>query len=145
MPARAAAAVLALSAAVAPAQDPLRVLLVTGANNHDWEWTSGEIAAALAETGRFAVTVTSEPGKDLAAPTLREHRAIVLDYNGPRWGEAAEQNFLAAVEAGAGVVVIHAANNAFDGWTEYEKLVGLLWRRGEGRAAGHGAYHPFDA
>ena len=35
---------------------------------------------------------------------------------------------------------MHAANNAFDGWAEYEKMVGLLWRKG----TGHGRYHPFD-
>lgn len=144
MHARCAAAFVLAAAFPLSAQEPLRVLLVTGANNHDWEWTSGEIAGALTETGRFAVTVTKEPAADLAAPSLSGFQAIVLDYNGPRWGEAAEKGFLAAVESGAGVVVIHAANNAFDGWVEYEKLVGLLWRRGEGRAAGHGAYHPFD-
>ena len=65
---------------------------------------------------------------------------IVLDYNGPRWGEAAEDAFLQAVRAGCGVTVIHAADNAFPGWEEYELMVGLLWRKG----TGHGRYHPFD-
>src|SRR5262249_43548966 len=37
--------------------------------------------------------------------------------------------------------VIHAANNAFIGWTEYEKLVGDMWVMG---VTGHGAYHAFD-
>jgi type 1 glutamine amidotransferase len=126
-------------AAQAPA--PVPVLLVSGANNHDWEWTTPEIKTVLEETGRFAVTVTLEPAKDLAAPDLGQRfRALVLNYNGPRWGEPAEGNFLAAVRAGTGVVVIHAANNAFDGWKEYEQLVGLCWRQG----TGHGTYHPFD-
>lgn len=123
---------------------PIQTLLVSGANNHDWEWTSPQIAAALRETGRFAVTITNEPAKDLTT-VAEQHKngkldLIVLDYNGPRWGEAAETAFLQAVRQGCGVTVIHAANNAFNGWDEYEVMVGLLWRKG----TGHGRYHPFD-
>lgn len=140
---------LALLSAVATAlpQQPepaLRALLVTGANNHDWQYTAPQIAAALRETGRFDVTVTDRPADDLAGVAKRhaagELDVIVLDYNGPRWGEAAERGFLDAVRAGCGVVVVHAADNAFEGWTDYELLVGHLWRKG----TGHGAYHPFD-
>lgn len=140
-----AASLCSLAAAIV-AQDPppLRALVVTGANNHDWKWTAPEIATTLAETGRFVVEVTADPAKDLAAAPAKRARGeldvIVLDYNGPRWGEAAEQAFLQVVRDGVGVAVIHAADNAFPGWTEYEKLVGLLWRDG----TGHGAYHPFD-
>lgn len=120
---------------------PLPVLIVGGANNHDFAWTTPELKSVLEETGRFRVDITTTPGKDLAAPDLgQKYRAIVLDYNGPRWGEAAERNFLAAVRAGTGVSVIHAANNAFPGWEEFEAMVGLCWRDG----TGHGAYHPFD-
>ncbi len=126
---------------IAQQVEPVRALLVTGANNHDWKWTAPQIAGALAETGRFAVTVTDQPASALASETLAaDYSLIVLDYNGPRWGQAAEAGFLRAVEQGTGVVVIHAANNAFDGWTEYERLVGLCWRKG----TGHGRYHPFD-
>lgn len=125
-----------------PAQEqPLPVLLVSGQNNHDWRWSTPELKAALEETQRFTVTVTDAPARDLAnAAILSGVRAIVLNYNGDRWGEAAERAFLAAVTAGTGVVVIHAANNAFPGWTEYERLVGLCWREG----TGHGNFHPYD-
>jgi type 1 glutamine amidotransferase len=131
-------------ATTAPQEPPIRTLLVSGANNHDWEWTAPEIARALTETGRFEVAITYEPAKALAeAPALAaagKLQLIVLDYNGPRWGEAAEQGFLQAVTGGVGVSVLHAANNAFPGWTDYEQLVGLLWRDG----TGHGSFHPFD-
>jgi len=123
---------------------PIQALIVSGANNHDWEWTSPEIGRLLTETGRFAVEITNDPEAALVKAPERHERGeldvIVLDYNGPRWGEAAEAGFLRAVENGCGVTVVHAANNAFRGWTEYEKLVGLLWRKG----TGHGRYHVFD-
>ncbi len=139
---------LLLLAAVAPAQTPepatpapIRALVVAGANNHDWEWTTPVLGEALAETGRFAVRTTVTPGRDLADPAvLAATDVIVLNYHGPRWGEPAERAFLAAVERGVGVTVVHAANNAFPGWIEYEKLVGLCWRQG----TGHGHFHPYD-
>ena len=134
----------AVSLLASPQEPPVRALIVSGANNHEWQWTSPEIAAALTETGRFLVTVTDKPATDLVdckrLAAAGELHVIVLDYNGPRWGEAAERGFLDAVTSGVGVTVLHAANNAFTGWAEYERMVGLLWREG----TGHGAYHPFD-
>ncbi|MEC7582941.1 MAG: family 16 glycoside hydrolase [Planctomycetota bacterium] len=119
----------------------IQALVVSGANNHDWRWTSPEIERVLEETGMFDVEITYEPGKDLASPgKLDNIDVLVLDYNGPRWGDSAEQAFLKAVRDGTGVAVIHAANNAFPGWQEYEELVGLCWRKG----TGHGRYHAFD-
>jgi type 1 glutamine amidotransferase len=141
-------AFLAAVSALVPAgrsQDPVAperipVLLIGGANNHDWEWTTPSLQQILEETGRFAVTVTRSPAEALAdAEQLQRFRAFVLDYNGERWGEPAESNFLAAVRGGVGVTVIHAANNAFPGWAEYEEMVALLWREG----TGHGQFHPF--
>lgn len=122
-------------------QEPITALIVSGANNHDWEWTTPSLQGILEESGKFKVDVTYEPAKTLAdAETLARYQVLVLDYNGPRWGEAAEKNFLNAVANGTGVSVIHAANNAFPGWEEYEKMVALCWRKG----TGHGRFHPFD-
>src|SRR5258706_1718634 len=119
----------------------IRVLIVTGENNHDWKHTSPHFKQVLEETGRFTCEITETPAATLAdEKKLKEFDVLLLDYNGKRWGEAAEANFLKAVQNGTGVAVVHASNNAFPGWVEYEKLVGLLWREG----TGHGAYHPFD-
>jgi len=136
---------LVLSSLLAPtplsAQEPIPVLLVTGANNHDWKWTHLSLERMLEAGGRFDVTITTDPAKDLAEADLAQrYRAFVLDYNGPRWGEPAEANFLAAVEGGVGVTIVHAADNAFPGWIQYEKLCGLLWRDG----TGHGRFHSFN-
>ena len=116
------------------------LLLITGANNHDWKWTSRNLAKVLEESGRFRVTITTKPAETLVRPEeITKYAAFVLDYNGPRWGEAAESAFLDAVSKGMGVSVIHAANNSFPGWVQYEKLVALCWRKG----TGHGRFHPF--
>ncbi|MEM9801633.1 MAG: family 16 glycoside hydrolase [Planctomycetota bacterium] len=132
---------LALVAVLAQAPEPIPVLIVSGANNHDWEWTTPSLVSILDEAERFDVSVTYDPATDLAdRARLDEVAAVVLDYNGERWGDAAEQTFLAAVRDGLGVVVVHAANNHGPGWEEYERLVGDLWRKG----TGHGRFHPFD-
>jgi type 1 glutamine amidotransferase len=121
-----AAFVVAVLVPQGPAMPPpIRAKVITGANNHDWEWTAPEVAASLRESGRFEVEVVKEPAKFLPdAPALAQKGEL----------------HLRAVEAGVGVTVLHAANNAFTGWAEYERLVGLLWRDG----TGHGPYHPFD-
>lgn len=134
----------ALSAA-AGADQPIRVLLITGANNHNWRYTSRYHADTLTATGLFDVTITDEPWTDLAdAKNLKGIQVFVIDYNDmgndKKWGDAGQKNFAAAVDAGAGVVAIHSADNAFKGWAEYEKMLGLMWRDG----AGHGKFHAFD-
>ncbi|MEM7167348.1 MAG: ThuA domain-containing protein [Planctomycetota bacterium] len=135
-------AIAALTLATsAVGQEPIRTLIVTGANNHDWEFTSAHYESFLEATGSFVVDITREPAATLAnAEKLSSYDVLLLDYNGPRWGEPAEQNFVAAIRAGKGLVVTHASNNAFDGWQQYEEMVGLCWRDG----AGHGAVHEFD-
>lgn len=119
----------------------IRVLILTGENNHDWRFTSTSLREMLVASGKFEVDIATRPAEALSdRERCGRYRAVVLDYNGTRWGEAAEANFIEAVRAGLGVVVVHAANNAFVGWKEYEELVGHLWRDG----TGHGRFHAFD-
>lgn len=136
------AVALTLSAA-AQSAEPIRALLITGHNNHNWKYTSRVHADTLEATGRFDVDITDTPEKTLAEG-LDGYRVFVLDYNDygspRRWGPAAEAAFVKAVSDGAGVVAIHSADNSFDGWEEYEKMLGLMWREG----TGHGPFHAFD-
>lgn len=120
----------------------INVLLITGANNHDWQRSSPFLKAMLEKSGKFAVDMTTEPAKALADRAgLAKYQLFFSDYNSnDRWGEPAETNFLDAVRGGAGVVILHAANNAFPGWEEYEKLCALCWREG----TGHGKFHKLD-
>jgi len=122
------------------APKPRRVLLITGENNHNWRETSPHLDQFLEATGRFTVDVTDAPATFLAdRDRMWQYDVYLLNYNGKRWGPDADANFLEAVRSGKGVSVIHAANNAFSGWAEYDKIIGIGWRAG----AGHGAYHEF--
>jgi len=119
----------------------IRTLLLSGANNHDWTRSSPFLRDLLEGSGKFAVTLTENPSASLEdVEALKGYRLIFSDYNGPAWSEAAKANFVAAIEGGTGLVVLHAADNAFPGWVEYETMVALLWRQG----TGHGQYHEFE-
>jgi type 1 glutamine amidotransferase len=118
---------------------PIKTLLLTGANNHDWQRTAPFIQNLLNQSGKFEVTLTEAPSASLEA-NLDEYSLLFLDYNGPDWSPAAQANFLGAVRGGTGVVVLHAANNSFESWDEYAQLAGLVWREN----TGHGEFHRFE-
>jgi uncharacterized protein len=119
----------------------IKTLLLSGQNNHDWTRSTPFCRDLLEASGRFAVTVSEDPSAALAeAAALADYDLIFCDYNGPDWSEIARANFTAAVAGGTGLLILHAADNAFSGWVEYEQMVGLLWREG----TGHGAFHEFE-
>lgn len=140
------ALVLAAGAVGCSAQDDkIHALIITGENNHNWQYTSRFHKDTLEATGRFRVDITDTPASALGdAKTLAKYQVVVLDYNDigapKRWGQPAETAFVSAVRDGLGVVAVHSANNAFKGWTEYEQMLALMWREG----AGHGRFHAFD-
>ena len=119
----------------------IETLLLTGANNHDWTRSAPFCAELLEASGKFEVTLTEDPSSALEnMEALCGYQLLFSDYNGPEWSEKAKANFEAVVRGGTGLVILHAADNAFKGWVEYEKMVALMWREG----TGHGAYHEFE-
>jgi type 1 glutamine amidotransferase len=118
----------------------IQTLLLTGENNHDWRRSAPFCRDLLTRSGKFAVDLTETPDEVLAdAAGLDRYGLFFVDYHGAMWGDRAKANFEAAVRAGAGVVILHASNNGFEGWTEYERMVALAWREG----TGHGQFHEF--
>jgi type 1 glutamine amidotransferase len=58
-------------------------------------------------------------------PDFSKYRLVVLDYTGDTWPDETNAAFLKFVKSGGGVVVYHAADNAFPEWKEYNKIIGL--------------------
>ncbi|MEI7730498.1 MAG: ThuA domain-containing protein [Verrucomicrobiota bacterium] len=122
------------------AEKPIRVLIIGGQNNHDWKTTTPLMKGVLDKAGHFQTTVDNTPEKDAPqaewdawSPKFREFNCVVLNYNDngmkcPMWSEQVKKDFVEYVRGGGGVVAIHAANNSFSGWKEYEQMIGLLWR-----------------
>lgn len=136
----------------------IRVLILSGRNNHDWRMTTPYLRELLLETGLFDVRVAEEPAGATAA-TLQSYDLLVLNYNGPRWGEVTEKAVAAFLQSGKGLVAVHGASYAFSGleilgergvhtgtiepaWPEYAKMIGGVWTE-EAPKTGHGKRHSF--
>ena len=114
----------------------LKVLLITGQNNHNWRVTHPVLKKTLEETGHIAVDLSITPGKDANAaewndwrPAFSDYDCLMLDYNGQMWPEEVKKSFVSYIRGGGGAVLVHASNNAFTGWDEFEQMVGMLWRK----------------
>lgn len=119
-----------------------QVLLLCGANNHDWARSAPFLRDWLESRGDFTVTLTQNPSDFLENAEIARFDLFFVDYNGPMWSEAARAHFSAAVRAGTGVVLLHAASNSFDGWADYEQMCGLIWRGKRGSS--HGEFGPLQ-
>lgn len=143
----AAALVFAFVSAADGADKPakLRVLLLSGKNNHNWRKTTPALVKILTKSERFTVTVTNEPEK-LKAPDFKACDVIVSNWTPwPNirkryWDAETEKAFLDFIRGGRGLVVFHAASTAFATWPEFQKLVGATW----GKGTGHGRQHEFE-
>jgi hypothetical protein len=121
----------------------IKVLIMTGVNNHDWRATTPVLREILERTGRFDVRVNEE-GRGCGAETFAPYDVLLLNYNdwknsGPWWDARAREAMLDFVRNGKGLVSYHSANNAFWGWPEFDRLVGGTWRE----TAGHAPYHSY--
>jgi uncharacterized protein len=144
----------------------LRAVIVDGLNNHDWATATAAIRTILEGSGRFTVEVSSYP----QLPEFARYDVAIDNFNGghtetgTRWPPEAERALEAYVRGGGGLVVYHAANNAFLKWSEFNRMIGLGWRdssfgpgiavgpngqiltipQGQGLAPGHGPRHDFE-
>jgi glycosyltransferase len=146
----------------------IKTLIVTGQNSHRWEVSHLAIKLILENSGLFTVDISVSPkaGENMFnfKPNFASYQLVVLDYCGDRWSVETEQSFLNFVERGGGVVVYHAANNAFRDWKEYNQIIGfggwenrneidgpyiymkegkLVYDNSHGRGGSHGVQHKF--
>lgn len=124
------------------ARKPIKTLLITGQNNHNWQVSHVVLKQILENSGRFDVdfVISPEQGKDMSGFVLdfRPYQLVVLDYNGDSWPEETNRRFLEYVQNGGGVVIYHAADNAFSKWPEFNRICALGgW---EGRNENSGPY-----
>ena len=124
------------------ARKPIKTLLITGQNKHNWQVSHVVLKQILENSGRFDVdfVISPEQGKDMSGFVLdfSPYQLVVLDYNGDSWPEETNRRFLEYVQNGGGVVIYHAADNAFSKWPEFNRICALGgW---EGRNENSGPY-----
>lgn len=148
------------------AAKPIRTVIITGQNNHNWQVSHIALQKTLENSGLFTVDLAVSPGKggDMESFNVdfSKYKLVVLDYNGDDWNAGMRQGFLDYVQKGGGVVIYHAADNAFSKWEEFNKIIALggwenrneksgpyiYWKDGEGLvkdySPGPGGSHGFQ-
>jgi uncharacterized protein len=157
---------LAFAVSTMAADPPYKALIIDGQNNHNWKATTPVLKKVLEDTGLFSVDVATAPPKDTAGfhPKFADYQVVVSNYNGQPWPKETESAFAEYVEKGGGFVAVHAADNSFPNWPEYNAIIGVggwggrneksgpyvRFRDGQfvrdeskGGGGSHGARHPF--
>jgi len=123
----------------------LKVLILSGMNNHDWQKTTPALERLYHNSGRFDVVTTEKPSS-LTKKKLTEFDVVVSNWtNYPDerrlWGERAENALIDFVRNGKGFVVFHASSVCFHDWQDFQKIVGATWKEGK---TDHGDIHTFQ-
>ncbi len=124
--------VLAFFVSVAAPSTKLKILIIDGQNNHKWEITTPVLKDALESSGAFDVTISTTPAKGATVeawaswnPDFTGYSAVVSNYNGEPWPESVRIAFDDYMKKGGGFISVHAANNSFPEWKEYNQMIGV--------------------
>jgi type 1 glutamine amidotransferase len=137
------------------AEDRLKALIIDGQNNHTaWPKTTVMMKKYLEESGRFSVDVERTKytwkGGDLLKqyplddgksyedlkqpktdpdfkPNFSSYDVVLSNfgYNAADWPQETQQALVDFVSGGGGLVIIHAADNAWGDWKEFNEMIGL--------------------
>ncbi|MEI6278021.1 MAG: ThuA domain-containing protein [Verrucomicrobiae bacterium] len=126
-------------------EKPLRILIFSGQNNHNWKLTTPELQKILTQNSRFTVDVTEHP-ETCTAESLAHYDVLLSNWNTfgnkaavKEWPPKMREAFLNFVRDGGGFVVVHAGGASFADWADYQKIIGGTW----GKNTGHGPAHTF--
>ena len=122
---------------VAPDQDAIRALILTGHNHpaHDWRATTRALREELGRDGRMRLTVWEDPER-MASEDLSGFDLLVLNYQNwerPTLSAAARERFARYVREGGGLVLVHFANGTWNDWPEFAgRISRRYWVEGKG-------------
>jgi type 1 glutamine amidotransferase len=125
------------------AANPIRVLILDGQSGgpyHDWKLTTAVLKKELEDAGIFRVTVATSPqtGADFSGfkPDFGSYQVVVSNLDAPDWPAELEGQLERFVQGGGGLVVVHAADNAFPDWAAWNRMTGVGGWRGRSEKAG---------
>src|ERR1700730_13077156 len=109
-----------------PKPGRIKALIVEEQNNHAWQKTTPVLKAALESSGLFTVDVATSPPQgqkmDSFRPDFARYGVVVSNYNGDEWPGPTKKALEEYVGKGGGFVCVHAADNSFPKWLEYNKM-----------------------
>jgi type 1 glutamine amidotransferase len=137
------------------AADKMKALIIDGQNNHGiWPKTTVMMKSYLEKSGLFTVDVARtaftwqgdklipqypvkldhetqalpKPKSDPNfTPTFSDYDLVVSNFgwNAAPWPDSTKAALEAYVNGGGGLAVVHAADNSFAEWHEYNRMIGL--------------------
>ncbi|MCE1197499.1 MAG: PmoA family protein [Marinilabiliales bacterium] len=109
-----------------PTTKKIHVLILSGANNHDWKKTTPWLQQIMTETGLFEAEISENPDT-LKYADLKRFSLLVSNRN--NWPDTAKRNtvqyerdFERYVSEGGGALFFHAGGSSFYGWEGYQKI-----------------------
>jgi type 1 glutamine amidotransferase len=135
---------------VNPAEQRLRVLIISGQNSyeHDWTGMNNMLRGLMQDSGRFDVRVTEDFDHGSLA-MLKAYDVVLLNYSS-RWNYADAQQHLWSDEAfkalyqyvreGGGLVAYHSSFTWGRDIPEYKRLIGAAMQPGSSRRAPPGSF-----
>ena len=134
---------LVCSGAALRAADLIPVMLLDGESAgpyHAWKQTTPVLKKELDETGMFRTDVVTAPPSPVDAASFRpefsKYKVVLLNYDAADWPASLKSAFEQYVSNGGGVVVVHAADNAFAQWSEFNRMAGVGGWRNRTESAG---------
>lgn len=131
-----------------------QALIIDGQNNHGaWPKTTFMMKQYLEETGMFDVDIARTKytwkGEDLLKqfplkgfestpvdkpqtdpdfkPDFSQYDVVVSNFGfgAAPWPQETQDSFVEFVKNGGGLVIVHAADNSFGDWPEYNEMIGI--------------------
>ncbi len=149
------------------AADPMKALIIDGQNNHGaWPKTTFMMKKYLEDTKLFTVDIArtafttngeallkefplegfdSTPTKSAKTdpnfrPEFAKYDVVISNFGhgAASWPEETQKDLISYMKDGGGLVIVHAADNSFGDWPEYNEMIGIGgWG---GRNEKHGPY-----
>ncbi len=110
---------------------PIKVLLLSGSNNHDWKKTTPLLSDILNRNPEITAIVCNEIDT-LDIRDFNMYDVVVSNWNDfPErncpLGEKIKDGLVQFVSEGGGIVYIHAASAACTNWEGYQHMAGASW------------------
>jgi hypothetical protein len=124
---------------------PIRVMILDGESAgtyHDWQRVTPVLKTMLDETALFDVAVVTAPPAtgdfNRFNPAFTAFQVVVMNYDAPdeRWPAPLKASFEKYMSEGGGLVIVHAADNAFAEWPAFNEMIGVGGWRGRTEASG---------
>lgn len=133
--------------------ESVKVLIISGLNNHDWRSTTPVIERFLEASGEIEVTITEEPHL-FKSCNFEDFDVIVSNWNSfpkafeenPKlaWSQETKDAYSNFVRNGGGHVVIHAGSTSFYDWEDYFDICLMRWgKNSKNKYTSHGEQHSF--